>query len=169
MDELTSAEGLAALGAAGLALAALLLGVVLAVKLRRLRRAQRVVLGDHEERDLVDHAARLDRGFGELRDLVDDVMERLDDRMGTVESRLDGCVAYRALVRYDAYGDLSGRQSSSLALLDTHRSGVVISSILHREQARVYVKQVHEGESELSLSPEEQEAIDLALSAPARV
>jgi ATP-dependent Clp protease adapter protein ClpS len=63
---------------------------------------------------------------------------------------------------------MSGQQSSSVALLDAHRSGVVLSSILHREQARIYVKRVNEGESELELSPEEQEAVDAALS-PARV
>jgi hypothetical protein len=38
----------------------------------------------------------------------------------------------------------------------------VVSSILHREQARVYVKRVRNGESELELSPEEREAIDVA-------
>ena len=57
------------------------------------------------------------------------------------------------MVRYDAYGEMSGRQSSSMALLDARRSGVVMSSILHRDQARVYVKQIDEGESELELSP----------------
>ena len=83
--------------------------------------------------------------------------------MAAAEARIDGCVAYRALVRYDAYGEMSGQQSSSIALLDTHRSGVVLSSILHRESARVYVKQIVEGESELELSPEEREAVNTAL------
>ena len=56
-----------------------------------------------------------------------------------------------------------------MALLDTHRSGVVLTSIVHRDQARLYVKQVHEGSAEIELSPEEQEAVDTALSAnPAR-
>jgi hypothetical protein len=59
---------------------------------------------------------------------------------------------------------MSGRQSSSLALLDSRRSGVVLSSILHRDQARIYVKRVNEGEPELELSPEEQEAVSVALA-----
>ena len=67
-------------------------------------------------------------------------------------------------MRYDAWGEMSGHQSSTMALLDSHRTGVVVSSILHRDQARVYVKQVHEGESELELSPEEQEAIEAAMA-----
>jgi hypothetical protein len=66
-------------------------------------------------------------------------------------------------VRYDAYGEMSGRQSTSIALLDSTRSGVVLSSIHHRDQARLYAKQVRGGEAELELSPEENEAIRLAL------
>ena len=164
MDELTSTEGIVALAAAAVAVAALVFAIVLAVKLRRLRAAQRSVLGDAGERDLVAHAARLEQGFVELRDWVEEVARGLDDRVGAAEARIDGCVAYRSLIRYDAYGEMSGRQSSSVALLDEHRSGVVLSSILHRDQARVYMKQVVEGRSELDLSPEEQEAIDTALA-----
>ena len=59
---------------------------------------------------------------------------------------------------------MSGHQSSSVALLDTRKSGVVISSILHRDQARVYVKQLTDGVPTLELSPEEQEAVDTALA-----
>ena len=84
--------------------------------------------------------------------------------MDATERRLDGCVAYRAVVRYDAYNELSGHQSSSLALLDAHRSGVVLSAIVHRDQARLYVKQVTHGEGEIELSPEEREAIEAALA-----
>ena len=73
-------------------------------------------------------------------------------------------IAHRAVVRYDAYNELSGRQSTSIALLDAHRSGIVLSSIHHREQARLYVKQVQEGVSVVPLSPEEQEAVRAALA-----
>ena len=165
MDELTSTEGIAALAAGGIALLALILAVVLSIRVRRLRAAQRAVLGDSGQRDLVSHAATLEEAFVQLRDWVEDTARGLEDRMGSAESRIDGCVAYRSLIRYDAYGEMSGRQSSSVALLDAHRSGVVVSSILHRDQARVYVKQIQEGQSELDLSPEEQEAIDRALTA----
>ncbi len=91
-------------------------------------------------------------------------MERVDDRTAEVEHRLSGCLAYHSVLRYDAYGEMSGRQSSSVALLDANRSGVVVSSILHRDQARIYVKPVRAGESELELSPEENEAVEMALA-----
>ncbi len=163
MDQLTSTEGIAALAAGGIALVALVLAIVLAFKLRRVRAAQRAVLGDTSQRDLVEHSARLEQGFVELRDWVEETASRIDSRMAAAEARIDGCVAYRSLVRYDAYGEMSGHQSTSIALLDAHRSGVVMSSILHRENARVYVKQIVEGESQLELSPEEQQAVQSAL------
>jgi hypothetical protein len=162
VNDLSSTAGIVAVCAAAVAVVALLLGVVLAFRLRRMRVDQRVVLGERRE-DLVGHAARLERAFGELNEYVQDAAARLNDRMHTAEQRIDGAVAYRALVRYDAYGEMSGRQSTSIALLDATRSGVVLSSIHHRDQARLYAKQVKDGEGELELSPEENEAIRLAL------
>ena len=132
--------------------------------LRRLRAAQRAVLGEHGERDLVAHAAGLEQAFRSLHGYVEDVAARLDGRLGVAEERLDGSIAYHGLVRYDAYNEMSGRQSTSIALLDTHRSGVVLSSIHHREQARLYAKLIREGEGELQLSPEEAEAVRQALA-----
>jgi len=164
VEGLTSPEGIVAMAAAAVALVSLVLIVVVAVRLRRLRAAQRAVMGDGDERDLVAHAARLEQGFLELRDWVEDTSSGLEGRMATAEQRIDGALAYRAVVRYDAYGEMSGQQSSSIALLDSHRSGVVLSSILHRENARVYVKQVVDGRAEHELSPEEQEAVSAALA-----
>lgn len=163
MDELTSTTGIVALAAGGAALIALATALWLAVALRRLRRDQRVVLGEQGASDLVGHAAGLEREFRVLHDYVEDAAARLHERMQVAEQRLDGAVAYRALVRYDAYGEMSGHQSTSIALLDAHRSGVVLSSILHRDQARLYAKRVDDGRGELELSPEEQEAVRLAL------
>ena len=163
MDELTTTPGIAALAAGGVAVLALLGCLVLALRMRRLRRAQTAVLGD-EGRDLVDHAAGLQEDFRALRDWVEDMASQLEGRMQTAENRLDGAVAYRALVRYDAYNEMSGRQSTSIALLDARRSGVVLSSIHHRDQARLYAKQVRNGQAELELSPEEAEAVRLALA-----
>jgi len=167
MDELTTTQGIVALGAAGVGIVALLFAIVLAVKLRRMRNSQRAVLGDGQ-RDLVAHAEEIQTAFTQMRDWVEESIEHFERRMGEVESRVDGCIAYSALVRYDAYNELSGHQSSSVALLDTRKTGIVLSSIVHRDQARLYVKQLHEGEASLELSPEEQEAVDQALRPAAR-
>ncbi len=163
MDRLTDAPGIVALVAAVLALIALIVLAVLWRRMSALRRAQRVVLGDGE-RDLVAHAADIERQFKALHEWVIDVVTRVEGRLDGDEQRLDGALAHRAVVRYDAYNELSGRQSTSIALLDAHRSGVILSSIHHREQARVYVKQVQDGVSAVPLSPEEQEAVRAALA-----
>jgi hypothetical protein len=163
VDDLTTTQGIVALAAAGVGTVALLWAIVLAVKLRRLRAAQKTVMGEGQA-DLVAHAAQIQEAFVQLRDWVEETATRLEERMATAEHRIDGCVAYTSLVRYDAMGEMSGQQSSTMALLDTHRTGVVVSSILHRDQARVYVKQVREGESELELSPEEHQAIEDAMA-----
>ena len=160
---LTSTVGIVALAGCAVALLALALAGRLLITVRRLRAAQRAVLGEQGERDLVGHAAHLEQAFRSLHSYVDDVAERLDTRLGVVEERLDGAITYHGLVRYDAYNEMSGRQSTSIALLDSHRSGVVVSSIHHRDQARLYAKLIHEGEGELQLSPEEAEAVRQAL------
>ena len=167
MGDLSDTSGIVALAAVGLALIALVWAVVLTVRVRRLRAAQRVVLGGGSE-DLVAHAASLQHAFLDLHDRVEEVAARLDERMGTAERRIDGAIAHRALVRYDAYGELSGHQSTSLALLDAERNGVVLSTIVNRESARMYCKQVVDGRGEHELSPEEEEAIRLALSGERR-
>jgi Protein of unknown function (DUF4446) len=165
VHNLTSTAGIVALAAGGVAIVALLASIVLAVRLRRVRTDQRAILGAGSE-DLVRHAATLQQHFQALNDFVQDIADELNRRMDTAEQRLDNAVAYSALIRYDAYGEMSGRQSTSIALLDARRSGLVLSSIHHRDQARLYAKQVREGQPELELSPEESEAIRLALEGP---
>jgi t-SNARE complex subunit (syntaxin) len=168
VDDLTTAPGIAALAAGGLALFALLVSLLLARRLRSLRRAQSVVLGDGGERDLAAHAQALQSRFEALADQVERNVGDLRARAGDLDRRLDGAVTHCAVVRYDAMNEMTGRQSSSVALLDSHRSGVVISSILHRDQARLYAKQIVDGRSELELSPEEEEAVGVALRDGAR-
>jgi hypothetical protein len=164
VDELSSTTGIVALAAGGVAVVALICVAFLARALRRLRADQRVILGGKSPQDLVAHVADVDRGFGSLNDYVTDVTARLDERLSTAETRLDGAVAFHGLVRYDAYNEMSGRQSTSIALLDSRGSGIVLSSIHHRDQARLYAKQVVDGQAQLELSPEEEEAMRVALS-----
>ncbi len=164
MSEFSDAPGIVALAAAGVALVALIWVLVLSLRFRRLRGAQKQVLGEHGERDLVEHASELQSAFAALHARVDEVSEHLSQRMSAAEDRLDGAIAYRALVRYDAYNEMSGHQSTTIALLDADHNGVVLSSIVHRDSARLYCKQVHGGRGEHQLSPEEEEAVRLALA-----
>jgi hypothetical protein len=166
-EELTTAAGIAALAAGGAAALSLLCVLILWIKLRRVRSAQTAVLGTSGERDLVTHAENLEIGFAQLQGLVEETFRRVEERLEKDEGRIQTSISKTAVVRYDAYGEMSGRQSSSMALLDDNGTGVVLSSILHRDQARMYVKGVRDGRSEIELSPEEDEAVRTALGAPA--
>ncbi|HWD75323.1 MAG TPA: DUF4446 family protein [Solirubrobacteraceae bacterium] len=163
MHDLTSTVGIVAMAAGAVAVVALLTCIALAVRISRLRSEQRAVLGDRRQ-DLVAHAASLQSQFEALHAYVEDVAIRLEQRVGTAEQRLDGAIAYSSLIRYDAYGEMSGRQSMSIALLDSTQTGVVLTAIHHRDQARLYAKQIHGGRPEHELSPEENEAISTALA-----
>lgn len=151
-----------ALAAAALALILLVLTVVLWLGVRKLRRAQAVVLGHHETRDIVAQAADLDGQVRNLREAVEILTDQLDGHKRT----LDHTLTHRSIVRYDAFRDAGGEQSASFALLDDHRSGVVFSAIAARDFARIYVKYLVEGVADRDLSPEEERAVAEAVPRP---
>jgi hypothetical protein len=151
-----------ALSAAVLALIALVLAGVLWARLRSVRRAQVVVMGTHDQRDIVAHSEQLASQVRNLRQAV----ERLTDELEAHKRRLAKTLTHRALVRYDAFRDAGGQQSATLVLLDDYRSGFVISAIAARDFARLYVKILDQGVADRELSPEERRAVAEAVPDP---
>ena len=109
-----------------------------------------------------------------LRTHVDESQQALRAEVAAAAERALAAVAERegseagalrnvALVRYDAFTQLSGRMSFSLALLDDRGDGVAISAITGRTDTRVYAKSVAQGAGEHELSPEESQAVAAAL------
>ena len=145
---------------AGVALGAI--GIGLAwwawIKVKRVRDAQRLLLGGGR-RDLVDFAVSLQGRVDDLHRSVDEVAASL----ARVDRRVDGTVTNTSIVRYDAYEDTGGHQSASVALLDSARTGVVVTAIQGRDYARIYMKELERGRASVALSPEEQEAVDRAM------
>ena len=156
-----SATTAAVIGAVGCAvgLGALALAWVSWVKVRRVRDAQRVLVGGGR-RDLVEFAVSLQGRIDDLHRAVDEVAASL----ARVDRRVDGAVSNSSIVRYDAYEDTGGHQSASLALLDGSRTGVVITAIQGRDYARIYMKELDRGKASVALSPEEQAAVERAMS-----
>ena len=161
-----STAGIIGIVAAALALVGIAASILLARRFGRVLDAYSLISGEGKQ-GMVEHAADLDRRLASLADEVRAAVARLDGSDAALGARLDGAISRCAVVRYDAMGEMTGRQSSSVALLDSHLTGVVLSSILHREQARLYAKPVVEGRSEFDLSPEEQQALDRATAATA--
>ncbi len=125
----------------------------------RLRGAQSVLLGG-ERKDLVDFAVSLQARIDDLHRAVDEVAAGLS----RVDRRLDGAIMNTAVVRYDAYEDTGGQQSASFALLDSTRTGTVVTAIQGRDYARIYVKDLDRGKGAVALSPEEQQAVERAMA-----
>src|SRR5688572_24746945 len=148
-----------AVGAAAVALAALLVAVWAWWALRRARSAQRVLLGGSNA-DVVDFAVSLQARIDDLHKAVDEVAAGL----ARVDRRVDGSLARTSIVRYDAYEGTGGQQSASVAVLDSSRTGVVLSAIQGRDYARIYVKELDRGRAPVALSPEEQEAVERAMA-----
>jgi hypothetical protein len=154
-----SVAGWIAIGAAAAAALALLLALGYYVTLRRVRRDQLVLLGGGKA-DLVDFAVSLQGRIDDLHKAVDEVATALS----RVDRRVDDTVSKTAIVRYDAYENSGGHQSASVAMLDSARTGVVISAIQGRDYARIYVKELDRGRASVALSPEEQEAVERAMA-----
>ena len=148
-----------AVAAGGVALLALVLTFLCWRELRQVRVAQEVLLGG-KKGDLVDFAVSLQGRIDDLHRAVDEVAAALT----RVDRRVDESVSKTSIVRYDAYQDTGGHQSASVALLDSARSGVVVSAIQGRDYARIYVKELDRGRPSVALSPEEQEAVERAMA-----
>ncbi|MHB8060539.1 MAG: DUF4446 family protein [Gaiellaceae bacterium] len=148
-----------ALASAALALAALAVAALALLYLRRLRAGQLTVLADGKA-DLVDFAVSLQARIDDLHKTVDEIASALT----RVDKRFDGALTNVALIRYDAYGDRGGQQSATVAMLDSSRSGVVLSAIQGRESARIYLKELDQGNCAITLSPEEEEAVRRAMA-----
>ncbi len=103
----------------------------------------------------------LERAFGALRSDLEEVRTTLAE----LEERLAGCVQRVGLVRFDAFEDVGGRVSFSLALLDGRGDGVVLSVLNGREAVRAYAKALVGGKPSHPLSEEEREAIAQARDA----
>jgi hypothetical protein len=143
-----------------LSLIGIALAVVALVQLRRLSARFTSALGGDQSADslettLIRHMARI---------------EEVNDRLAGLENEYErlsitGALASQkiSVVRFNPFGDTGGDQSFTLAALDAHDSGYVLSSIHSRQGTRVYVKPVDFGKSKYQLSTEEDQALSQAV------
>lgn len=150
-----------AIGAAAAGALGLIAGLVANFRVRRMRRGFAALDGSGKD-TVLDAVRRSSEVTSGLRAELDDL------RAAIAATRQDVADALRhvSVVRYDAFGDMGGRLSFTVALLDDAADGVVVTSIHGRSESRTYAKGVKSASSEQSLSPEEQQAIELAMRGP---
>ena len=148
----------AAIAAGAVAVLALLVVLLLWRRVARVQAAQSAVLAGGRG-DLLEFVVSLQTRVDDLHRAVDEVAAALS----RVDRRVDGAVTNTAVVRYDAYEGTGGQQSASVAMLDATRTGTVVTAIQGRDYARIYVKDVVDGEAgSIDLTPEERHAVERA-------
>jgi Protein of unknown function (DUF4446) len=98
-------------------------------------------------------------------DAVPTDLEGLRSEVQALRLETAETLRHLGVVRYDAFGDMGGRLSWSMALLDDGGNGVILTSIHGRSEARSYAKNITGWTSEQAMSPEEHEALGLAKAA----
>ena len=119
-------------------------GAGLALVYRRLQRYQRnqhVIMGSRGTVDIVEHVAAVDDKLTNVRVALEDLTLAARDH----DVRIDGTLSRVGIVRFDAYHDLGGRQSTAVAFLNSLGDGVVITTVVSRDFARMYVKLLKDG------------------------
>ncbi len=143
------------------ALIALAVALGLAWRTSRMKRQYAVLSAADGRASFVEVVSRKAE---EVEALREDVL-RLADDLRSTQRELQQAVRHVGLVRYDAFGDMGGRMSFSVALVDDHGNGFVLTSVHARSESRSYVKQLRGGMAEANLSPEESSAVAEAVAA----
>jgi hypothetical protein len=150
--------------AIALAVLAVLVAVVNSVRSARLRRSLTVLDDAGDGRTFLEAVSRQGDQVAALRSEV--AALTVDTR--SLRTDLSAAIRHVAVVRYDAFGDMGGRFSFSVALLDDAGDGLVLTSISGRTESRSYARGVIGGRGDVELSPEEQQAVDHAYKGVSR-
>jgi hypothetical protein len=148
-----------ALGATALSLLLLVMLSLTNSRLNRTSRLVRQLLTGPEGEDLEQLLRQNLRSVQEVEARHGD----LERQLSNLAVQLRGCVQKVGLVRFDAFGDVSGGQSFSIALLDDLQNGVIVTGLFGRSDSRCFGKSVRNGTPEQPLSEEETQALEIAL------
>jgi hypothetical protein len=143
--------------ALGVAVLALLTAVGGYLRLSRIQARYRILWAGGEQ-DLV---AVLSHQAGQIVQLHGE-LERLRVGVSRAAGDVQQSLRHVAVVRYDAVGEMAGRLSFSAAIIDDHGDGLVISSVQALGESRSYAKGILGGISEITMTPEEQQALAAA-------
>lgn len=143
--------------------AALIITLILAVAVIRLQLALKKLRAKR---------THISTESGITLETIDDIVKRIEklewkagaaeNTMGDLDNKIGLGLCRFAVVRFDAFPDVGGKQSFALAMLDRNMNGVVITSLYGRSESRIYAKEIIDGESSHSLSDEEKEALSKA-------
>ena len=149
------------LGLAALVIILLVITIVSLVKMSRLQKRYRIFMEGKDARSLENV---LVKRLNQIDDLIlsDDEMK---EKIQMITDHLDNTYQKVGLVKYDAFNEMGGKLSFSLALLNRRNDGFILNAMHSREGCYTYIKEVISGNPVIMLSEEEKEALEMALHA----
>ena len=133
--------------------------VGLYLKIRKINQKQKILFQGRRGKDLEEVIENQLEQIKKLKTDTEDLF-KLSEKIHQIASR---GIQKVKLIRYNPFGDIGGDQSFTIALLDAHNNGLVISSLHSKEGTRVYAKPIEKGKSPYQLSDEEKQAIEKAM------
>ena len=148
-------------GAIGLSVVAVIFGIWGMASAARVRRRYLMAFGD-------DRPENIEQLIATLHERVDATVDRFDGfgaRLDSVEYKAGQAINRVGLVRFNPFMDTGSDLSFSVAFLNDHGDGLVLTSLWGRDEVRLYAKPVETHDSRYALSQEEKQALDLAKNA----
>lgn len=129
----------------------LMLAWLLARQNRRIHALTQGVEGSNLEEVLTAHLEKVKQ--------AEQRMDVLEQAVAILQAQMPECLQRAHLVRYDAFEDVGGEQSFSLALLNRRGDGILLTSVYSRLDVRVYAKALRDGRASHALSQEEERVL----------
>lgn len=148
------------LGLAGVTVLLFLLLIINMCMISKLKKKYKLFMGDTDAKSLED---KIVERLEQLNDLVESHYTN-KEKIEKLESHMNVTFQKIGLVKYDAFNEMGGKLSFSLALLNEKDDGFVINAMHSREGCYTYIKEIIAGKSIIVLASEEKEALDMALN-----
>lgn len=137
----------------------LILFIVLAVKLSKLSKRYKKFMGGKNAKSLEKDIM----GLYEDNKFLKTSMEKNKKDIQTLYRKFEGTFQKVGIVKYDAFNQMGGQLSFSLALLDENDNGFILNSVHSTEGCYSYTKEIKGGLCDISLGDEEKKALDIAM------
>lgn len=151
------------LGLAAVVLILLVLTIINISQMRKLKKSYKVFMtgqnGKNLEETLIKRLNQVDSLLTANSENEKNIEELFDDMQHTYQKM--------GLIKYDAFNEMGGKLSFSLAMLDVKNNGFIINAMHTREGCYTYIKEIVDGNSIIVLSEEEKEALSRAMGTKA--
>lgn len=147
------------IGLVALVLILIILMIINVVQMRKLKKSYKVFMSGKNAKNLED---TLIKRLNQVDDLLiaNDTNEK---NIKTLFKNMELTYQKMGLIKYDAFHEMGGKLSFSLAMLDVKNNGFIMSAMHTREGCYTYIKEIVDGNSIIVLSEEEQKALNMAL------